>query len=102
MERCERLKSMAPPPVPVLVMGEHGTGKELVATALHVLSGRAGAFQAVNFGALPATLVESELFGFRKGAFTGASQDRPGLVRAADHGTLFLDEIGRASCRERV
>jgi len=92
--RFEQLKAIAPSHVPVLVKGESGTGKELVATGLHVLSGRPGAFQAVNCGALPPTLVESELFGFRKGAFTGASEDRPGLVRAADHGTLFLDEIG--------
>jgi len=92
--RFEQLKAIAPSHVPVLVKGETGTGKELVASGLHVLSGRPGAFQAVNCGALPATLVESELFGFRKGAFTSATEDRPGLIRAADHGTLFLDEIG--------
>jgi transcriptional regulator with GAF, ATPase, and Fis domain len=92
--RFEQLKAIAPSRVPVLVKGETGTGKELVASGLHVLSGRPGVFQAVNCGALPATLVESELFGFRKGAFSGAIEDRPGLIRAADHGTLFLDEIG--------
>jgi DNA-binding NtrC family response regulator len=77
----------------VLVHGETGTGKELIARGLHTASRRNGAFIAVNCGALPATLVESELFGYRKGAFSGALEDRPGLVRAADGGTLFLDEI---------
>ncbi|MBX7114511.1 MAG: sigma 54-interacting transcriptional regulator [Myxococcaceae bacterium] len=80
--------------LPVLVRGETGTGKEGVARAIHALSGRKGAFTAVNCGALPATLLESELFGFKKGAFSGATEDRPGLVRSADDGTLFLDEIG--------
>jgi transcriptional regulator with GAF, ATPase, and Fis domain len=80
--------------VPVLLAGATGTGKEVIARAVHALSGRPGAFVAVNCGALPATLVESELFGVRKGAYSGAVVDRPGLVRAADGGTLFLDEIG--------
>jgi transcriptional regulator with GAF, ATPase, and Fis domain len=66
----------------------------MIASALHCLSGRTGTFQAVNCGSLPSTLVESELFGFRKGAFSGATEDRPGLVRSAEGGTLFLDEIG--------
>jgi transcriptional regulator with GAF, ATPase, and Fis domain len=78
----------------VLVRGESGTGKELAAAALHKLSGRPGPFQPVNCGALPSSLVESELFGYKRGAFTGATDDRAGLVRAADRGTLFLDEIG--------
>lgn len=80
--------------LPVLVRGETGTGKEGVARAIHELSGRKGAFTAVNCGALPATLIESELFGFKKGAFSGAVEDRAGLVRSSDGGTLFLDEIG--------
>ena len=80
--------------LPVLVQGETGTGKEVLATAIHQLSGRPGPFVAVNCGALPATLVESELFGYRKGAFTSALEDRPGLIRSADKGTLLLDEIG--------
>jgi len=92
--RCERLRDIAASSVPVLVLGETGTGKELMASAVHLLSGRAGPFQAVNCGALPANLVESELFGFRKGAFSGATEDRPGLIRSAARGTLFLDEIG--------
>jgi transcriptional regulator of acetoin/glycerol metabolism len=78
--------------VPVLISGESGTGKEIVAAAIHELSGRRGPLVAVNCGALPATLVESELFGSRRGAFSGA-EDRAGLVRGADGGTLFLDEI---------
>ncbi len=79
----------------VLLFGESGTGKELVARALHVQSRRAhGRFVPVNVGAIPDTLIESELFGVVRGAFTGASVDRMGLVEEADHGTLFLDEIG--------
>ena len=79
--------------VPVVIHGKSGTGKELVAQAAHDLSGRAGPFVAVNCGALAPTLVESELFGYRKGAFSGATEDRPGLIRSAHGGTLFLDEI---------
>ena len=79
--------------VPVLILGETGTGKEVVARALHELSARRGPFVAVNCGALPETLVEAELFGAKRGAFSGAIADRPGLVRGADGGTLFLDEI---------
>jgi transcriptional regulator with GAF, ATPase, and Fis domain len=90
----ERLVLVAESRVPILLLGETGTGKELAARAVHDLSKRPGSFVAVNCGALPATLVESELFGFRKGAFSGATEDRPGLVRNADRGTLFLDEIG--------
>ncbi len=79
----------------VLLFGESGTGKELVAHALHVQSRRAnGPFVPVNVGAIPDTLIESELFGVVRGAFTGASSDRVGLIEEADHGTLFLDEIG--------
>ena len=80
---------------PVLVLGESGTGKELVARALHAVSpGARGTFLAVNAAALPATLLESELFGHARGSFTGATATRRGLIEQADGGTLFLDEIG--------
>jgi len=84
-------RSMAP----VLVQGESGTGKELVARAIHDHGARAGQrFVAVNCGAIPENLLEAEFFGYRKGAFTGANEDREGFFQAADGGTLFLDEIG--------
>ena len=90
----DELALIAAADIPVLVLGETGTGKELVAEAIHAASGRAGALRALNCAAIPATLVESELFGFKKGAFTGADRDSTGIVRAAHGGTLFLDEIG--------
>ena len=90
----QRLRQIASSPISVLIQGESGTGKEVLARATHALSQRSGAFIAVNCGAIPASLVESELFGSRKGAFSGAVEDRPGLIRTADRGTLFLDEIG--------
>ncbi|HTL36410.1 MAG TPA: sigma 54-interacting transcriptional regulator [Kofleriaceae bacterium] len=93
-ERFATIARGAPSNVPVMIRGDTGTGKELVARAVHALSGRKGPFVAVNCGAVPAHLVEAELFGHRKGAFTGAGDERVGLVRSADGGTLFLDEIG--------
>ena len=86
---------VAPSRASVLLLGESGTGKELVARALHGCSHRAsGPFVAVNCGAIPESLIEAEFFGVRKGAYTGASQDREGYFQAAHGGTLFLDEIG--------
>jgi DNA-binding NtrC family response regulator len=96
MQRIFRLVSkVAPTDSSVLLLGESGTGKELIARSIHLQSRRsAGPFVAVNMGALPEALVESELFGHVRGAFTGAASDRLGLVESADGGTLFLDEIG--------
>jgi DNA-binding NtrC family response regulator len=91
--RVGALMKIAPSTVPVLIRGETGTGKELTAHAVHELSRRRGSFVPINCGALPRTLIESELFGSRRGAFSGAREDREGLVRRADGGTLFLDEI---------
>ncbi|HPC49126.1 MAG TPA: sigma 54-interacting transcriptional regulator [Kiritimatiellia bacterium] len=94
----EVLPAIAASPSTVLVQGETGTGKELVARTLHTLSPRAQApFVAVNCGALPDTLLESELFGYKAGAFTGATRNKPGRFALAKGGTLFLDEIGEIS-----
>jgi len=92
--RLARLARVAPSPLSILLLGETGTGKEVLARGLHTLSGRPGPFVAVNCGAIPQNLVESQLFGHLRGAFSGALRDEPGLVRAAQYGTLLLDEIG--------
>ncbi|HEX4386234.1 MAG TPA: sigma 54-interacting transcriptional regulator [Myxococcales bacterium] len=92
--RLLELTRAAPSALPVVLRGESGTGKEVMARAIHRLSGRPGRFQAINCAALAASLAESELFGYCKGAFSGAQDDRPGLIRSAHKGTLFLDEIG--------
>ena len=89
-----QVRELGPIHLAVLLLGETGVGKEVAATALHRLSGRSGALIAVNVAAIPAGLLEAELFGSVKGAFTGADRSRRGLVTAADGGTLFLDEVG--------
>jgi len=91
---CEVIRRVAPMPSTVLIQGESGTGKELAARAVHKFSGRSGSFVPINCGAIHAELLESELFGHAKGAFTGAVKAREGLFSYADGGTLFLDEIG--------
>jgi transcriptional regulator with GAF, ATPase, and Fis domain len=91
----DTIRQISPTDLPVLIQGETGTGKELIAHALYRNSARAhGAFVVLNCAALPATLIESELFGYARGAFTGAQRDRMGMVGSAHRGTLFLDEIG--------
>ncbi|MGD8810406.1 MAG: sigma-54 dependent transcriptional regulator, partial [Gammaproteobacteria bacterium] len=95
MHRLYRtIRKCAPSEASILLTGENGTGKELVARTIHELSARAnGDFVAVNCGAIPAELMESELFGHKKGSFTGAARDHKGLFERANGGTLFLDEI---------
>jgi transcriptional regulator with PAS, ATPase and Fis domain len=88
------LERVAPTLLSCVILGESGTGKEIAARELHRVSRRRGSLQAVNCAAIPQTLLESELFGYRRGAFSGADRDKPGLVKLADAGTLFLDEIG--------
>ena len=90
-EYCARV---APAEATVLIIGETGTGKELLSRAIHRRSGRSGRFVACNCGSISEQLIESELFGHVRGAFTGAAREKQGLVRHADQGTLFLDEIG--------
>jgi|TARA_B110000238_G_scaffold14781_1_gene14420 sigma-54 specific flagellar transcriptional regulator A len=94
----ELIRLLGPSDSTVLIVGESGTGKELIANALHGCSGRAeGPFVPVNCGAIPRDLLESELFGHKRGSFTGAISDRKGRFQLADKGTLFLDEIGDMS-----
>ncbi len=98
----ENVRQVAPTRATVSITGESGTGKELIAQALHQLSGRTGRSVAVHCAALPETLLESELFGHEKGAFTGATEQRKGRFELADGGTLFLDEIGEIPLSTQV
>ncbi len=92
---CRTVEKVAPADATVLVLGESGTGKEVIARAIHSLSGRSDArFVAINCAAIPENLLESELFGYEKGAFTGAAKQTPGKIELANAGTLFLDEVG--------
>jgi len=95
LQVCRTVEKVAPTDATVLVLGESGTGKELLARSLHDLSARKEArFMAINCAAIPENLLESELFGYEKGAFTGAAKQTPGKIESASGGTLFLDEIG--------
>ncbi|MFT4627358.1 MAG: DNA-binding NtrC family response regulator [Myxococcota bacterium] len=103
LQSVELADRVAPTTLPVLITGENGTGKELMAKRVHQHSARAdGPFVTINCGALPPTLLESTLFGHVRGAFTGASHDRPGLFVEASGGTLFLDEIGDTEAATQV
>ncbi|MGA7928461.1 MAG: sigma-54 factor interaction domain-containing protein, partial [Candidatus Sulfotelmatobacter sp.] len=92
-----RIEAVAATRSTVLIVGESGTGKELVARAIHECGAQRGSFVPFNCAAIPKDLVESELFGHRRGAFSGANADHPGLLRAAHGGTVFLDEITEMS-----
>jgi two-component system NtrC family response regulator len=97
------IRQVADTDLMVLIQGESGTGKELIARAIHGLSPRRdGPLVAVNVGALPETLIESELFGYEKGAFSGATRRKPGWFEMAQHGTLFLDEVGEMAPKTQV
>jgi DNA-binding NtrC family response regulator len=97
------IRNVADTDLPILIQGESGTGKELVARAIHNLSGRRdGPFVAANAGALPETLIESEVFGYEKGAFSGALRRKPGWFEMAQGGTLFLDEVGEMAAKTQV
>jgi len=102
-EVYERVRQVAPTSATVLISGESGTGKELVARAIHNRSPRRGGpFVTLNCGALPETLLESELFGYERGAFTGAVATKAGRIEQADGGTLFLDEVGEMSPKTQI
>lgn len=98
----QAISIIAPSDVPVLITGPTGAGKEVVANAMHLMSGRTGPMIPVNCGAIPADLLESELFGHEKGSFTGATSQRIGLIEQAEGGTLFLDEIGETPLHVQV
>ncbi len=94
LKLCRTIERVASSNATVLLLGESGTGKEVLSQGLHTASKRSGRFVAINCAAIPENLLESELFGYEKGAFTGAAKTTPGKIETADKGTLFLDEIG--------
>lgn len=94
LKQCELAAKASPMKVPILILGETGTGKELIAELIHTASKRKGNFVKINCAAIPSELLEGELFGYNKGAFTGADSCYEGKIRLSDKGTLFLDEIG--------
>ncbi len=103
MHIYEIIEQIAPTPTSVMITGQSGTGKELIARAIHDQSNRNyNPFLVINCGSIPESLLESEFFGYKKGAFTGANQDKKGLFEAADTGTVFLDEIGELSLHMQV
>ena len=99
---CDRLRRLATADRELLLVGETGVGKEVYARAVHALSGRQGRFMAINCGAIPRDLVESELFGYRAGAHSTAHQAKAGLIEEAEGGTLFLDEIGEMTAEAQI
>src|SRR3954466_12449805 len=99
---CDRLRRLAASDGELLILGETGAGKEVYARAVHLASGRKGRFVAINCGAIPRELVESELFGYRQGAHSTAHQAKPGLIEEAEGGTLFLDEIGEMTGEAQI
>ena len=92
-ESIEKIQSLAKIPIDITIEGETGTGKDTLAKKIHEYSGRQGRFVAINCAALPEMLIESELFGVKAGAYTGASNSRMGLIEASNQGTLYLDEV---------
>lgn len=98
----ETIARVAPTTAPVVITGESGTGKEVIAEAIHLNSNRSGPFVPVNLGAIPHSLFESEMFGYKRGAFTDAKTDKPGKFELANGGTLFLDEIGELDLNSQV
>lgn len=97
LDMLDQIAALAVSEIPMLVLGESGTGKERIAHGIHTMSGRTGEYVAINCSAIQPTMLEAELFGYVRGAFTGADRDKPGLFESADRGTVFLDEIGEMS-----
>ena len=102
LELFRNIRKLSSAGLPILITGESGTGKELAAIAIHERSKQCGAFIPINCGALPSNLIQSELFGYEKGAFTGAYERKIGLIESSDGGTIFLDEIGDLSLELQV